>query len=264
MDRTVTAFISQHVHRSAYKLQVEDSNPPPSTGTPFPSHHYRLAFRRATNQLIATGSVNLFPVFWEISPYESLQQRHKSVICSMNGSPSCESASSSSFLNSSSTTSNFSTYHENYSKSLARGRNPKSIPRKSELWYHTKNSNDRRDKIAKGHQFWGVVDNSAGGCDEGVLLGTSSDSSFQQKEHGFNINSKADGMNHKDDNLLRIGTARKKSNNFKTLNSSRFDVKVRASKRMSAVVIIVELTFMCRRHRGVKLIIPTSAVFVSR
>ena len=43
----------------------------------------------------------------------------------------------------------FGSFHENYTKSVARGRNPKSIPRNSELWYHTKNSNERRDRIAK-------------------------------------------------------------------------------------------------------------------
>lgn len=38
----------------------------------------------------------------------------------------------------------FNSFHENYTKSIARGRNPKSIPRNSELWYHTKISNERK------------------------------------------------------------------------------------------------------------------------
>ena len=147
----------------------------------------------------------------------------------MYGSPSCELASGSSLLNTSSLATNFSTYHENYSKSLARGRNPKSIPRNSELWYHTKNSNDRRDKIAKGHQFWGVVDHSAeaAGSDESPKMsGTFSDRNFQMKEHGLHREVKADSRTKKDDSLLGIGTGRKNSNNIKALNSSRFDVKV--------------------------------------
>jgi hypothetical protein len=150
----------------------------------------------------------------------------------MYGSPSCELASGSSILNSSFSATNFSAYHQNYSKSLARGRNPKSIPRNSELWYHTKNSNDRRDKIAKGHQFWGVVDHSAeaAGADEslkmpGISL-NSSDRNFQRKEHGLHREVKADSRTSKDDNLLGIGTGRNNSNNIKALNSSRFDVKV--------------------------------------
>lgn len=150
----------------------------------------------------------------------------------MYGSPSCELAPGSSLLNSNASTANVSTYHENYSKSLARGRNPMSIPRNSELWYHTKNSNDRRDKIAKGHQFWGVVDDSAvaAGSDEslrspGISL-ASSYSNFQRKDHGLNREVKADSRTQMDDSLLGIGTARKNTNNVKALNSSRFDVKV--------------------------------------
>jgi hypothetical protein len=150
----------------------------------------------------------------------------------MYGSPSYELASGSSLLNSSFSATNFSTYHDNYSKSLARGRNPKSIPRNSELWYHTKNSNDRRDKIAKGHQFWGVVDHSAesAGGDErlktpGISL-NSTDRNCQRQEHGLHREVKADSRTQRDCDLLGIGSARKNSNNVKALNSSRFDVKV--------------------------------------
>lgn len=130
-----------------------------------------------------------------------------------------------------------------------------SIPRNSELWYHTKNSNDRTDKIAKGHQFWGVVDNSAevAGSDEslksaGISL-ASSYSNFQRKDHGLNREVKADSRTQMDESLLGIGTARKNTNNIKALNISRFDVKVcptlspwrKSQQYCSACVVIMRI-----------------------
>ena len=130
----------------------------------------------------------------------------------------------------------FNSHHENYTKSVARGRNPKSIPRNSELWYHTKNSNERRDKIAKGHQFWDVVDHTA------ATVPSETDGSSRVRtspaniggEH-FSLNNShnpndspscSDPKNKDDAPGINEALARKNQTNFRTLNTSRFDVKV--------------------------------------
>jgi hypothetical protein len=129
----------------------------------------------------------------------------------------------------------FTSYHDNYTKSVARGRNPKSIPRNSELWYHTKNSNERRDRIAKGHQFWGVVDNSSTtvGVEESVersaYESSYSENNMQNSQSLPNLpkDIKEDTKAPKDDaRMQNEAFGRKNQNNFKNLNSSRFDCKV--------------------------------------
>ena len=153
----------------------------------------------------------------------------------MYGNPYDEMASDTSLLNSTAFASNFGTNHKLITKSVARGRNPKSLPRNSELWYHTKNSNDRRDRIAKGHQFWDVVNHSASaaGYEESIRMPSSSlysDSSFRQSHsQGQNRNRRKDYSEEKavkNDSPSAIGAGKKNSNNFKTLNNARFDVKV--------------------------------------
>ena len=130
----------------------------------------------------------------------------------------------------------FNSNHENYTRSVARGRNPKSIPRNSELWYHTKNSNDRRDKIAKGHQFWDVVDHTAASSHSGIegstRVGTSpanigGEHFFMNNNHNPNNSPSFSDPRLKDDAQIAIG--RKNQNDIKTLNGSSFDVKVRCS-----------------------------------
>eukprot|EP01031_Cornospumella_fuschlensis_P044172 gene44172-54003_t len=47
-----------------------------------------------------------------------------------------------------------------YQKSIIRGRHPVSIPKDSELWYYSKMSAERKDKILRGNRFWDVINES--------------------------------------------------------------------------------------------------------
>ena len=147
-----------------------------------------------------------------------------------------EYLSSSSIATSTTLLPDFGSHHENYTKSVARGRNPKSIPRNSELWYHTKNSNERRDKIAKGHQFWGVVDHTAAAQsnNDGILrAGISTTSTTGNILEASTLTSdtqkgekRPESKQREDGRVVNENFGRKNQNNFKILNSSRFDVKV--------------------------------------
>lgn len=171
----------------------------------------------------------------------------------MYGNPYNEMASETSLLNSTTSASNFGSNHESYTKSVARGRNPKSLPRNSELWYHTKNSNDRRDRIAKGHQFWDVVDHSASttGYEESIRMPSSSlysEGSFRQSHsQDQNRNRRKDNSDEKaikNDSTSVTGAGRKNSNNFKTLNNARFDVKVSCGKILMLISTSMMLSYM--------------------
>lgn len=159
----------------------------------------------------------------------------------MYGNPYHEMASETSLLNSTVYASNFGANHDHVTNSVARGRNPKSLPRNSELWYHTKNSNERRDRIAKGHQFWDVVNHSASaaGYEESIRMPSSSfysDSTFRHNHsQGQNRNRRKDHSDEKavkNDSTSVSGAGKKNSNNFKTLNNARFDVKVYSDENL--------------------------------
>ena len=46
-------------------------------------------------------------------------------------------------------------------RQVFKGKNPKALSKNSEIWYHTKLSNERLSRVAKGHKFWGVISNPA-------------------------------------------------------------------------------------------------------
>ena len=56
----------------------------------------------------------------------------------------------------------FNSVNKDYARSIARGRNPKSIPRNSELWYYVTKSSQRLSRISKGHKFRGVINDEIG------------------------------------------------------------------------------------------------------
>jgi hypothetical protein len=46
-------------------------------------------------------------------------------------------------------------------KSVIQGRHPGSLKKDSELWHYTKQSNERQQRIKKGHGFWDVINESS-------------------------------------------------------------------------------------------------------
>jgi hypothetical protein len=46
-------------------------------------------------------------------------------------------------------------------KSVIQGRHPVSLKKDSELWHYTKQSNERQQRIKKGHGFWDVINESS-------------------------------------------------------------------------------------------------------
>jgi hypothetical protein len=103
----------------------------------------------------------------------------------------------------------FASVHSHYNKAISRGRHPNSFPRKSELWYYTKLSNERLARIAKGHQFWNVINDS-------VTFDTNM-GELHEDVHAEEARSKA--------MFLEYG---KHNNHLVTVNGIQFDTKVSA------------------------------------
>jgi hypothetical protein len=82
----------------------------------------------------------------------------------------------------------FASISQKNMRQVFKGKNPKALPRNSEIWYHTKLSNERLGRVAKGHKFWGVISNPAseGSPTGGGILGESAfestygDSTYEQ------------------------------------------------------------------------------------
>ena len=137
------------------------------------------------------------------------------------------------------------------------GKNPKALARNSEIWYHTRLSNERLARVAKGHKFWGVIsDQKATGAVETLGVGESAfESSYGE---GTNNEETAVPLPH-DPYQAQASTANaaaeaakkleemRRQRTYRTLNGMRFDVENHSTVHygMSFIILNMAEEIMC-------------------
>ena len=137
------------------------------------------------------------------------------------------------------------------------GKNPKAIARNSEIWYHTRLSNERLARVAKGHKFWGVIsDQKTTGIVETLGVGESAfESSYGE---GTNNEEAAVPLPH-DPYQAQASTANaaaeaakkleemRRQRTYRTLNGMRFDVENHSTVHygMSFIILNMAEEIMC-------------------
>jgi len=137
------------------------------------------------------------------------------------------------------------------------GKNPKAIARNSEIWYHTRLSNERLARVAKGHKFWGVIsDQKTAGNTETLGVGESAfESSFGEgtnNEEGAvpvpvdPYQAQASTANAAAEAAKKLEEMRRQRT-YRTLNGMRFDVENHSTVHygMSFIILNMAEEIMC-------------------
>ena len=137
------------------------------------------------------------------------------------------------------------------------GKNPKAIARNSEIWYHTRLSNERLARVAKGHKFWGVIsDQKTTGIVETLGVG---ESAFESSYGECTNNEEAAVPLPHDPYQAQASTANaaaeaakkleemRRQRTYRTLNGMRFDVENHSTVHygMSFIILNMAEEIMC-------------------
>ena len=164
---------------------------------------------------------------------------------------------SSSQMHGSSSTTNipdFASISQQNMRQVFSGKNPKALARNSEIWYHTRLSNERLARVAKGHKFWGVISDSKTSTVETLGVG---ESAFESS-YGEGTNDEAGTLPH-DPYQAQASTANaaaeaakkleemRRQRTYRTLNGMRFDVENHSTVHygMSFIILNMAEEIMC-------------------
>jgi len=137
------------------------------------------------------------------------------------------------------------------------GKNPKAIARNSEIWYHTRLSNERLARVAKGHKFWGVISDQKTARNTEILgVGESAfESSFGEGTNNEEAavpvpvdpyQAQASTANAAAEAAKKLEEMRRQRT-YRTLNGMRFDVENHSTVHygMSFIILNMAEEIMC-------------------
>jgi hypothetical protein len=126
----------------------------------------------------------------------------------------------------------FNSVHMANTKSVVRGRNPRAVPRNSELWYHLNHSKARLERISRGHAFWSVIGETESiegpqahvGETRVEYAAESVDSGEEDATVGqqHSVAEESQGSDVRSTTLAQIRLAR----SYRIINGIRFDIEV--------------------------------------
>ena len=165
---------------------------------------------------------------------------------------------SSSQMHGSSSTTNipdFASISQQNMRQVFSGKNPKALARNSEIWYHTRLSNERLARVAKGHKFWGVISDPKTTAVETLGVG---ESAFESSYGGEGTHEEATPIPH-DPYQAQASTANaaaeaakkleemRRQRTYRTLNGMRFDVENHSTVHygMSFIILNMAEEIMC-------------------